>query len=61
VPGDIGESRRALGMRLREVRLDAGLSARELARLAGWHFTKVSKLEHGTRPPSQEFPVKSTC
>ena len=34
------------------MRLDAGLSARALAELAGWHFTKVSKLEHGTRPPS---------
>jgi len=34
------------------MRLDADLSARALATLAGWHFTKVSKLEHGTRPPS---------
>jgi transcriptional regulator with XRE-family HTH domain len=47
-------------MRLREVRLDAGLSARELARLAGWHFTKVSKLEHGTRPPSQQ-DIRAWC
>jgi transcriptional regulator with XRE-family HTH domain len=60
VPGDIEQSRRALGMRLREVRLDAGLSARELARLAGWHFSKVSKLEHGTRPPSQQ-DIRAWC
>jgi transcriptional regulator with XRE-family HTH domain len=46
------QAREALGARLREIRLDAGLSARALASAAGWHFTKVSKLEHGTRPPS---------
>jgi transcriptional regulator with XRE-family HTH domain len=46
------QAREALGARLREIRLDAGLSARALAGLAGWHFTKISKLEHGTRPPS---------
>lgn len=34
------------------MRLDAGLSARALATLAGWHFTKVSRLENGKRPPS---------
>ncbi len=50
--GQAQQAREALGARLREVRLDAGLSARALAELAGWHFTKVSKLEHGTRPPS---------
>ena len=46
------QAREALGARLREIRLDAGLTARALADLAGWHFTKISKLEHGTRPPS---------
>ena len=30
--------------------MEAGLTARALSPLAGWHFTKVSKLEHGTRP-----------
>ncbi len=50
--GQAQQAREALGARLRELRLDAGLSARALAELAGWHFTKVSKLEHGTRPPS---------
>jgi transcriptional regulator with XRE-family HTH domain len=52
VSGQAQQAREALGARLRELRLDAGLSARALAELAGWHFTKVSKLEHGTRPPS---------
>jgi transcriptional regulator with XRE-family HTH domain len=52
VPGRPQQAREALGARLREIRLDAGLTARALARLAGWHFTKVSKLEHGARRPS---------
>jgi transcriptional regulator with XRE-family HTH domain len=61
MPGQPQEARLALGARLREIRLEAGLSARDLAQQAGWHFTKVSKLEHGTRPPSRDFPVKSAC
>jgi transcriptional regulator with XRE-family HTH domain len=52
MPGQPQQAREALGARLREIRLDAGLTARALAQLAGWHFTKVSKLEHGTRRPS---------
>ncbi|HUZ51317.1 MAG TPA: helix-turn-helix transcriptional regulator [Streptosporangiaceae bacterium] len=48
MPGQAQQAREALGARLRAVRLDAGLTARALAQLAGWHFTKVSKLEHGT-------------
>ncbi len=52
MPGQPQQAREALGTRLREIRLDAGLTARALAQLAGWHFTKVSKLEHGTRRPS---------
>jgi transcriptional regulator with XRE-family HTH domain len=46
-------ARQALADRLREIRLDAGLTARELARLCGWHgHSKVSKIEHGRRSPS---------
>lgn len=39
-------------MRLREIRLDAGLTARALAGMAGWHASKCSRLEHGRTPPS---------
>ena len=45
---------------LREIRLDAGLTARALAQLTGWHFTKVSKLEHGTRRPSPD-DIRAWC
>ena len=60
MPGQPGRAREALGARLREIRLDAGLTARELARMAGWHFTKVSKLEHGTRRPSPD-DIRAWC
>ena len=46
------QARQILADRLRELRLDAGLAARDLAARAGWERTKVSKIEHATRPPS---------
>ncbi|MFB7716383.1 helix-turn-helix domain-containing protein [Nocardia sp. NPDC056100] len=46
------QAREGLGNRLREIRLDARFSARELASRAGWHFTKVSKFENGHRTPT---------
>jgi transcriptional regulator with XRE-family HTH domain len=60
VPGQPQQAREAFGTRLREIRLDAGLTARALAKLAGWHFTKVSKLEHGTRRPSRD-DIRAWC
>jgi transcriptional regulator with XRE-family HTH domain len=60
MPARPQQAREALGARLREIRLDAGLTARTLARLAGWHFTKVSKLEHGTRRPSHD-DIRAWC
>lgn len=60
MPGQPRLARAALGTRLREIRLDAGLTARALAQLAGWHFTKVSKLEHGTRRPSPD-DIRTWC
>ncbi|BBA97317.1 putative DNA-binding protein [Actinacidiphila reveromycinica] len=48
----VHEARHALGRRLREIRQEAGLTGRELARRAGWHESKTSRLEHGRTPPS---------
>jgi transcriptional regulator with XRE-family HTH domain len=45
-------ARQALAGRLRELRVDAGLTAIQLAAAAGWHRTKVSRLEHAARLPS---------
>lgn len=54
------QAREALGARLREIRKDAGLTGRALALCAGWHFTKVSKIEHGTRAPT-EADIRVWC
>jgi transcriptional regulator with XRE-family HTH domain len=48
----IGEARAALAARLREVRVDAGISAIDLARRAGWPRSKVSKIEHARQAPT---------
>jgi transcriptional regulator with XRE-family HTH domain len=48
------EAQRALGARLREIRKDAGLSGRALAAATGQHFTRVSKIENGVQPPTDE-------
>jgi transcriptional regulator with XRE-family HTH domain len=50
----IHQARETLGHRLRDVRKDAGLSGRELATLAGWHSSKVSKIEYGKQVPSEQ-------
>jgi transcriptional regulator with XRE-family HTH domain len=44
----------ALGSRLREIRLDAGLTGVGLGRLAGWHSSKVSRIEHAKQTPTAE-------
>lgn len=46
-------ARKALGVRLRDLRLDAGLTGVEFSRLSGMHATKVSKIEHGVQAPSE--------
>jgi transcriptional regulator with XRE-family HTH domain len=46
------QARQTLGARLGEIRKDAGLTGRALARLCGWHESKVSRIEHGMTAPS---------
>ena len=46
------EAKKALGARMREVRRDAGLTARALAVATGQHFTRVSKIENGAQAPT---------
>lgn len=41
-----------LAARLRQLRREASLSGRELARLAGWDASKISRLEHARRRPT---------
>lgn len=54
------QARATLAQRLREMRRRAGLSGRRLAELAGWHESKVSKIEHARQPPSVE-DIKAWC
>ena len=46
------EAKKALGARMREVRKDAGLTARALALRTDQHYTRVSKIENGTQVPT---------
>jgi transcriptional regulator with XRE-family HTH domain len=47
------QAREALGIRLRDIRRDAGLSGTVLAQRAGWQPSKVTKIEHGRQSPSE--------
>jgi transcriptional regulator with XRE-family HTH domain len=48
------QARASLGIRLRDIRRDAGLTGSELAEISGWLSSKVSKIEHGRQTPSEE-------
>jgi transcriptional regulator with XRE-family HTH domain len=47
-------AKQAFAARLRGIREDAGFTGRDLASAAGWHASKVSKIEHCVRPPSAD-------
>ncbi|WDM13402.1 helix-turn-helix domain-containing protein [Streptomyces lavenduligriseus] len=49
----VQEARKALGKRLAEIREGAGLTKRALAQRLGWHESKASRFERGTRAPSE--------
>src|SRR4051794_41895243 len=46
------QARHQVAGRLREIRLDAGLSLRAIAAAAGWHESKSSRIEHAVTTPS---------
>jgi transcriptional regulator with XRE-family HTH domain len=54
------EAREALGVRLREIRKEVGLSGRALATAIGCHFTKVSRIENGGQTPSEPY-IRALC
>src|SRR3954468_23118738 len=54
------QAREALGIRLREIRRDAGLTGRALAVALDCHFTKVSRIEHGGQVPSEQY-IAAVC
>ncbi|MBX6722156.1 MAG: helix-turn-helix transcriptional regulator [Dactylosporangium sp.] len=54
------QAQEALGIRLRELRKDAGLTGRALAAATGQHYTRVSKIEHGVQPPTDK-DIRDWC
>jgi transcriptional regulator with XRE-family HTH domain len=48
----VQRARQELSDRLRDMRLDAGLSGRELSKAAGWHEAKTSRIELAKQAPS---------
>lgn len=54
------QAREALGVRLREIRNEAGLTGRALAISIGCHFTKISRIENGSQAPSEDN-IKVWC
>ncbi|WP_370012634.1 helix-turn-helix transcriptional regulator [Nocardiopsis sp. LDBS0036] len=53
-------AREAVASRLREIRLDAGLTGAELASRTGWHKSKSSRIENAKTPPS-DADVRAWC
>ncbi|MFE9865202.1 Scr1 family TA system antitoxin-like transcriptional regulator [Streptomyces sp. NPDC005506] len=53
-------AREALAERLREIRLDAGLTGRDVAAQAGWNASKSSRLENAVTPPS-DADIRAWC
>ncbi|UDM05429.1 helix-turn-helix domain-containing protein [Streptomyces longhuiensis] len=51
---DFQHGREALGARLRELRVEAGLDGKSLAELLGWQRSKVSRLQNGRQTATDE-------
>lgn len=57
----VSEARRALGRRLREIRLSAGLTIRALATAMGHkHYSRISRIETGAQWPAAA-DIRSWC
>jgi len=56
----VQRARQDLADRLRDIRLDAGLTARALSSAAGWHEAKTSRIESAKQAPS-EADIQTWC
>lgn len=54
------QAQQALGIRLRDLRKDVGLTGRELAAATGRHYTRVSKIENGVQAPTDQ-DIREWC
>jgi transcriptional regulator with XRE-family HTH domain len=53
-------AREAVAARLKEMRLDAGLTGLDLATRCGWHKAKSSRIENAKTPPS-DADIRAWC
>ncbi|MFJ1456282.1 helix-turn-helix domain-containing protein [Nocardia sp. N2S4-5] len=56
----VQQARENLGIRLRELRRDAGLTGVGLADRIGWDNSKVSRIEHGRQTPNED-DIRAWC
>jgi hypothetical protein len=56
----VQRARQELAARLREIRLDAGLTARTLSARAGWHEAKTSRIE-SAKQPLTDADIRAWC
>ncbi|MFI6334117.1 helix-turn-helix domain-containing protein [Streptomyces sp. NPDC050535] len=56
----VHEARAALAQRLRELRLDAGITGKELAARCGWSVAKSSRIENAHTAPS-DADIRAWC
>lgn len=57
---EASEARKAFGLKLRDLRRDAGLTGREFAQATGMHNTKISRIEHGRQNPAED-DIRAWC
>jgi transcriptional regulator with XRE-family HTH domain len=56
----VQRARERLAERLRDIRLDAGLTARALSAQAAWHEAKTSRIESAKQTPSED-DIRTWC
>lgn len=56
----VQRARQELAERLRDLRLDSGLSGRQLSATAGWHEAKTSRIETAKQAPS-DSDIRTWC
>src|SRR5260370_4491888 len=56
----VQQASRQIAYRLREIRLDAGLTKRAVAAAAGWHESTCSRIENARTPPS-DADIRAWC
>ncbi|MFF7889396.1 helix-turn-helix domain-containing protein [Streptomyces sp. NPDC020794] len=56
----VQQAREAIASRLRDIRLDSGLTKRELAARCSWHESKSGRIENARTPPS-DADIRAWC